>query len=312
MSLIGNTPLIKINYLNNGKENYVYVKLEYYNLTGSIKDRVIYYILDKAIEQGNLNDNMPIVEATSGNTGISISAIGAYLKHKVYIYMPDWVSEERLKLMKLYGADVTLISKEDGGFIKCIEEAEKFAKNNNGFLTHQFDNLDNVEAHYNTTGKEITDKIKVDAFVSGIGTGGTLIGVAKTLKEKNKNVKIYALEPINMSLIKNNTKGEHKIEGIGDEFIPSIVNLDIIDDVILITDEEAIEMAQKLSKELGIGVGISSGANMLAAIKLRELGYDNVVTIFPDDSKKYLSTDLTHNESDKLKDIILLDYKNID
>ncbi len=312
MSLIGNTPLIKINYLNNGKENYVYVKLEYYNLTGSIKDRIIYYILDKAIEQGNLKDNMPIVEATSGNTGISISAIGAYLKHKVYIYMPDWVSEERLKLMKLYGADVTLISKEDGGFIKCIEEAEKFAKNNNGFLTHQFDNLDNVEAHYNTTGKEITDKIKVDAFISGIGTGGTLIGVAKKLKEKNKNVKIYALEPSNMSLIKNNTKGEHKIEGIGDEFIPSLVNLDIIDDIILISDEEALEMTQKLSKELGIGVGISSGANMLAAIKLRELGYDNVVTIFPDDSKKYLSTDLTHNESNKLKNIILLDYENID
>ena len=255
---------------------------------------------------------MPIVEATSGNTGISISAIGAYLKHKVYIYMPDWVSEERLKLMKLYGADVTLISKEDGGFIKCIEEAEKFAKNNNGFLTHQFDNLDNVEAHYNTTGKEITDKIKVDAFISGIGTGGTLIGVAKKLKEKNKNVKIYALEPSNMSLIKNNAKGEHKIEGIGDEFIPSIVNLDIIDDVILISDEEALEMAQKLSKELGIGVGISSGANMLAAIKLRELGFNNVVTIFPDDSKKYLSTDLTHNESNKLKNIILLDYENID
>lgn len=312
MSLIGNTPLIKINYLNNGKENYVYVKLEYYNLTGSIKDRIIYYILDKAIEQGDLKDNMPIVEATSGNTGISISAIGAYLKHKVYIYMPDWVSEERLKLMKLYGADVTLISKEDGGFIKCIEEAEKFAKNNNGFLTHQFDNLDNVEAHYNTTGKEITDKIKVDAFISGIGTGGTLIGVAKKLKEKNKNVKIYALEPSNMSLIKNNTKGEHKIEGIGDEFIPSLVNLDIIDDIILISDEEALEMTQKLSKELGIGVGISSGANMLAAIKLRELGYDNVVTIFPDDSKKYLSTDLTHNESNKLKNIILLDYENID
>lgn len=312
MSLIGNTPLIKINYLNNGKENYVYVKLEYYNLTGSIKDRIIYYILDKAIEQGNLKDNMPIVEATSGNTGISISAIGAYLKHKVYIYMPDWVSEERLKLMKLYGADVTLISKENGGFIKCIEEAEKFAKNNNGFLTHQFDNLDNVEAHYNTTGKEITDKIKVDAFISGIGTGGTLIGVAKKLKEKNKNVKIYALEPSNMSLIKNNTKGEHKIEGIGDEFIPSLVNLDIIDDIILISDEEALEMTQKLSKELGIGVGISSGANMLAAIKLRELGYDNVVTIFPDDSKKYLSTDLTHNESNKLKNIILLDYENID
>lgn len=312
MSLIGNTPLIKINYLNNGKENYVYVKLEYYNLTGSIKDRIIYYILDKAIEQGDLKDNMPIVEATSGNTGISISAIGAYLKHKVYIYMPDWVSEERLKLMKLYGADVTLISKENGGFIKCIEEAEKFAKNNNGFLTHQFDNLDNVEAHYNTTGKEITDKIKVDAFISGIGTGGTLIGVAKKLKEKNKNVKIYALEPSNMSLIKNNTKGEHKIEGIGDEFIPSLVNLDIIDDIILISDEEALEMTQKLSKELGIGVGISSGANMLAAIKLRELGYDNVVTIFPDDSKKYLSTDLTHNESNKLKNIILLDYENID
>ena len=173
--LIGNTPLIKINYKYKGKENYIYTKLEYYNLTGSIKDRVIYYILDKAIKENKLNKGMPFVEATSGNTGISLSAIGAYLNHPVYIFMPDWVSKERVDIMKMYGANITLVSKEEGGFKKCIELANEFAKNNNGFLTDQFNNIDNIYTHYNTTGKEIIDKINVDSFVSGIGTGGTLI-----------------------------------------------------------------------------------------------------------------------------------------
>ena len=314
-NLIGNTPMIKIYYKYNNKLNYIYTKLEYYNLTGSIKDRVIYHILNKAINNNKLKENMPLVEATSGNTGISLSAIGAYLKHPVYIFMPDWVSKERLDIMKLYGANVKLISKEDGGFKKCIELANKFAKENNGFLTNQFTNLDNVEAHYLTTGKEIVDKIKVDAFVSGIGTGGTLMGIAKRLKQENNNVKIYALEPSNMSLIKNNTVGSHKIEGIGDDFIPEIVNLDIIDDVILIDDNDAISMSNKISKNLGIGVGISSGANMLASILIKELGYKNVVTIFPDDNKKYLSTDLTKyekvNENSILNKIELIEYEVI-
>ena len=311
--LIGNTPLIKIKYKYKGKENYIYTKLEYYNLTGSIKDRVIYYILDKAKKENKLLDNMYLVEATSGNTGISLSALGSYMGHKVQIFMPDWVSKERVELMKLYGANVTLVSKEEGGFKRCIELSKKYAKDNNGFLTNQFDNLHNIEAHYVTTGKEIIDKIYVDAFVSGIGTGGTLMGISKRIKEQNKNAKIYALEPSTMSLLKTNIIGTHKIEGIGDEFIPNIVDLDMIDDVLLIDDIDAINMSKKLSKELGIGVGISSGANMIASILVKDKNHKNVVTIFPDDNKKYLSTDLTKNI--KLKNtcvsnkIELIDYE---
>lgn len=290
--LIGNTPLIKINYKYKGIENYIYTKLEYYNLTGSIKDRIVYYILDKAIKEGSLKDNMVLVEATSGNTGISLSAIGAYLKHKVYIFMPDWVSKERLDLMKLYGANVILVSKEEGGFKKCIEMAKEFCERNNGFLLNQFDNTYNVDAHYETTAKEIIDKKQIEAFISGIGTGGTLMGIGKRLKEEY-GTDIYAIEPDTMSIIKTGNITGHKIEGIGDDFIPSIVDLDLIKDVILVNDLDAINMSKKLSKELGIGVGISSGANMIGSILLKEMGYRNVITVFPDDNKKYLSTDLT-------------------
>lgn len=309
--LIGNTPLIKINYKYKNKLGFVFAKLEYYNLTGSIKDRVIYHILNKAINNNELTSDMPLVEATSGNTGISLSAIGAYLGHKVHIFMPDWVSEERLKLIKLYGADVTLISKEDGGFKKCIEESIKFANTYNGYLTNQFSNEDNIEAHYLTTAQEIIDKLNVDAFVSGIGTGGTLMGISKKLREINSNTKIFALEPYNMSLIKNKTIKEHKIEGIGDDFIPDIVDINKIDDVVLITDDEAISMAKLLSNKLGLGVGISSGANMLASILIKNNGYNNVVTVFPDDSKKYLSTDLAKTNKNILNDIELIDYEII-
>ena len=295
--LIGNTPLIKINYKYKGIENYIYTKLEYYNLTGSIKDRVVYYILDKSIKESKLKNGMPLVEATSGNTGISLSAIGAYLNHPVYIFMPDWVSRERIALMRLYGANVILISKEKGGFKKCIELAQEFSLKNNGFLLNQFSNEYNVDAHYINTAKEIIDKLNVDCFVSGIGTGGTLVGIGKRLKELY-NTDIYALEPDTMSIIKTSNTSSHKIEGIGDDFIPDIVDVKMIKDIILVNDMDAINMSKKLSKELGIGVGISSGANMIAAILLNELGYETVVTVFPDDNKKYLSTDLT-------KDIIL-------
>lgn len=290
--LIGNTPLIKIKYKYKGIENYIYTKLEYYNLTGSIKDRIVYYILDKATKDGILKSGMPLVEATSGNTGISLSAIGAYLNHPVYIFMPDWVSKERLELMKLYGANVILISKKEGGFKKCIELAKIFSIKHNGFLLNQFSNNYNVDAHYNTTAKEIIDKIDVDAFVSGIGTGGTLIGIGKKLKEIY-NTDIYALEPDTMSIIKIGNISSHKIEGIGDDFIPDIVDLNLMKDIILVNDMDAINMSKKLSKKLGIGVGISSGANMIASVLLKEMGYKNVVTVFPDDNKKYLSTDLT-------------------
>ena len=319
--LIGNTPMIKIKCKYKGeegkgieKEINVYVKLEYYNLTGSIKDRVVFYIIEKARKEGKLKDKMKLVEATSGNTGISLASIGAYYNYPVHIFMPDFVSYERVQLMKSYGAEVELISKKDGGFIKCVELAKKYAKENNAFLVNQFSNIDNYKAHYETTGKEIIrdlekiekkekqkeEKIseRIGAFISGVGTGGTLMGIGNRLKEKYKDIKIVALEPDKMPIIskekygKENKLEQHKIEGIGDDFVPDLLNIEKIDDIILINDDEAIKMAKKIAKELGIGVGISSGANLLGAIKLGYKLNKDIITVFADDNKKYLSTDL--------------------
>lgn len=315
---IGNTPLIKIKYKYNGKENYIYTKLESYNITGSIKDRVAYYIIKKAYEQGKLRKGMEIVEATSGNTGIALSAMGAYFGNPVHIFMPNWVSKERLNLMKMYNAKVTLISKEEGGFKRAIKEAKEYSIKHNAFLTNQFENEDNVLAHFETTGEEIVQKLGNDigGFVSGIGTGGTLIGVAKRLRKANKNVKIYALEPNIMPLLsQNKILGDHKIEGIGDDFIPKIVEGEKIDEIILVNDDDAINMARKLALNLGIGVGISSGANMIASVIAKEENKGNIVTVFPDDNKKYLSTDLSkeldNNEKYISNQIELLDYEFI-
>lgn len=183
LKLIGNTPMIKISYQNGNKINIIYTKLESYNPTGSIKDRVAYYMITKAKERGTLKENMPIIEATSGNTGISLAALGAYYKHPVFIFMPDWASEERVKLMKGYGAKVILISKEEGGFKRCLEEAKKLAIETNGFLANQFANTDNLLAHYETTGTEIVNQLpeKVNAFVSGVGTGRYVDRSRKTI-----------------------------------------------------------------------------------------------------------------------------------
>ncbi|HIS87010.1 MAG TPA: cysteine synthase family protein [Candidatus Caccenecus avistercoris] len=290
--LIGNTPMVKIKYRYQDKVGYVYAKLEYYNYTGSIKDRVAYYILKRSKELGLLKDNQPIVEATSGNTGISFAALGAYYNHPVHIFMPDWASVERVSIMKLYKAHVHLVSKEEGGFREAIRRSEEYAKKLDGFLPRQFENNLNVEAHYNTTAKEIVSSMPlVDTFVSGIGTGGTLMGVAKYLKEKDKTIKIIALEPNKMPLLSGGKIiGNHKIEGIGDDFIPKIVDKEYIDDIIVIDDEDAINMSRLLAKKLGLGVGISSGANFLASVLSNG---NNVATVFADDFKKYLTTDLT-------------------
>ena len=313
---IGNTPLVKIKYKYNGKEKYIYTKLESYNITGSIKDRVAYYIIKKAYDQGKLKKGMEIVEATSGNTGIALSAMGAYFGNPVHIFMPNWVSKERLNLMKMYNAKVTLISKEEGGFKRAIKEAKEYSIKNNAFLTNQFENEDNVLAHFETTGEEIVQKLgnKIGGFVSGIGTGGTLIGVAKRLRKANKDVKIYALEPNIMPLLsQNKILGDHKIEGIGDDFIPKIVEGEKIDEIILVNDNDAINMSRKLALNLGIGVGISSGANMIASVIAKEKNKGNIVTVFPDDNKKYLSTDLSKkvesNEEYISNKIELLDYE---
>ena len=291
-NLIGNTPMIEIKYIYNGEEKCIHAKLECYNYSGSIKDRVIYHILSKAKRSGNLKDGQPIVEATSGNTGIALASIGALFGHPVHIFMPDWVSSERQSLIKMYGATIHLVSREEGGFKAAIEKANKLAIEINAFKTDQFNNLQNVEAHYYGTAEEILNQYpEVDSFVSGIGTGGTLIGIGKKLKEV-KSADIYGLEPSTLPLLTQGiTIGTHKIEGIGDDFIPSIVDLNLLSKVITIDDKDAINMAKKLSRELGLGVGISSGANFLAAVLLNETG--NIVTVFPDDNKKYISTELS-------------------
>lgn len=301
-NLIGNTPLIKITYKYNDVVRSMYAKLEYYNYTGSIKDRIAYYIINKSYRDGTLKKGMPIIEATSGNTGISFSALGRYYGHDVHIFMPDWVSDERKNIMRLYGAKVYLVSRDEGGFKECIRRADELAKKINGFRPNQFDNIKNVEAHYKTTGMEILNKVNnVETFVSGIGTGGTLMGVGKRLKEYDKNKKIIAIEPDTLQILsKGDTSGTHKIEGIGDDFIPSLVDRKIIDNIISIYDEDAINMARLLAKKFGLGVGISSGANFLGCVLS---GYDNASTVFTDDMKKYLSTDLT-KEIDSKEDMI--------
>ena len=311
---IGNTPMIKINYEYEGKKSYVYTKLEYYNLSGSIKDRVAYYIIKNAKERGELQRNKTIVEATSGNTGIALAALGSFYKYPVVIFMPNWVSVERIKLMKGYGAKVVLFSKEEGGFIRCLEEAKKYAKENNAFLANQFANEDNFRAHFETTGEEIIKDLpeEVGGFVSGVGTGGTLMGPGKRLKNEYENFKIIAIEPDKMPLIsKGKAISNHKIEGIGDDFIPELVDKKAIDDVILINDDDAVNMARRLAKELGLGVGISSGANFIGSVLSKEKTNKPIVTVFADDNKKYLSTDLS-KEIDKNENFISNKVKLID
>ena len=300
--LIGNTPMIKINYEYDGKVGSIYSKLEYYNYSGSIKDRIALYIIQKEKENGNLADGQAIVEVTSGNTGISFSAIGALLDHEVHIFMPDWVSLERRNLIEMYGAHVHLVSKEEGGFKKALELAEEFAEENNAFRPLQFDNILNVEAQYTTTGQEIIDAVPdVNAFVSGIGTGGTLMGIGKRLKDNNPNSKIFALEPSTLSILKMGMEeGSHMIEGIGDDFIPGIVEQDLIDDIVLIHDCDAINMSKRIAKEFGLGIGISSGANFLASV-IMDNNDLTIATVFADDNKKYITTKLSEEIDDDPK-----------
>lgn len=304
-SMIGNTPLLAIELMFRGEMRVLYAKAENLNMTGSIKDRMAFHILDKSYERGDINPSDFIAEATSGNTGIAFSAIGRAIGHQVVIFMPDWLSAERINLIKSLGAKIVLVSKDEGGFLGCIDRAEELAQTQgNVFLPRQFSNQDNSEAHYMTTGPEIWWQLKFyslnpDAFVAGVGTGGTIMGVGRFLKEKNPNVKLYPLEPANSPTLSTGCKvGLHRIQGISDEFIPPIMDLDALDEVISVDDGDAIIMAQKLAAELGLGVGISSGANFLGALQAQNnLGSEAVVvTVFSDCNKKYLSTDLMRQE----------------
>lgn len=293
---IGNTPMIKIEYKYKDKINHVYTKLESFNLTGSIKDRIVHYIVKKAYDEQDLYPGKEIVEATSGNTGISLAAIGTACKNPVHIFMPNWVSKERLALMKMYNAKVTLVSKEEGGFKGAINLAKRYSQDHDAFWMNQFANKNNPLAHYETTASEIIDLFgnDIDGFVSGVGSGGTLMGVGLRLKEMNPNIKIYALEPdLTPLLSQSKVFGPHKIEGIGDDFIPSIVDRDLIDEVFVLNDDDAVNMSKKLALNLGLGVGISSGANFIASVLAKEKHLRKIVTVFPDDNKKYLSTNLS-------------------
>ena len=296
--LVGNTPMIKINYEYEGKKGSIYSKLEFYNYSGSIKDRIALHIIETEKKNGNLKDGQAIVEVTSGNTGISFSAIGALCGHEVHIFMPDWVSLERRKLIEMYGAQVHLVSKEEGGFKRALELADEFAIEHNAYKPLQFENKLNVEAQYKT-GQEILDAVPdVDAFVSGIGTGGTLMGIGKRLKENNPNFKLYALEPSTLSILKlGMEEGDHMIEGIGDDFIPEIVEENLIDYIILIDDLDAINMSKRIAKEFGLGIGISSGANFLAGVLLNTEDI-KIATVFADDNKKYITTRLSEEIDD--------------
>ena len=303
--VIGNTPLARIDFLFKGEKRSIYTKLESFNMTGSIKDRIAFYILKNSYLNGSLKPGDEIVEATSGNTGISFSGIGAAFNHPVTIYMPNWMSAERISLIKSFGADIRLVTPEEGGFLGSIEMTRKHKESKkNVFLPCQFDNELNVEAHYMTTGPEIEKQMNkhgygVDAFVAGVGTGGTVMGTGKYLKEKYPTIKIHPLEPSNSPTLSTGHKvGKHRIQGVSDEFIPSIVKLDQLDSIIEVDDGDAIIMSQLLASKLGLGVGISSGANFLGALIAQEKLHPkaNVVTIFSDSNKKYLSTDLAMEE----------------
>lgn len=304
-SLIGNTPMLAVHCHFKGERRTVFAKAEHLNLTGSIKDRMAFHILRSAYRDDKIRKGDVIAEATSGNTGISFAAIGHAFGNPVHVFMPDWMSPERIALMKSYGARVTLVSHEDGGFLGSIEMADSFKyEHGRVFLPHQFSNLANCETHYLTTGPEIWEQLnkvglEPDAFVAGVGTGGTIMGVAAFLREQNRDTKVYPLEPAESpTLSVGHNVGAHRIQGISDEFIPAICDLEKVDEVISVSDGDSILMAQKLAAELGLAVGISSGANFIGAlIAAEKLGKDAVVaTVFADDNKKYLSTALVRNE----------------
>ena len=288
------TPLAEIAYSYKGRESKVYAKLEYFAITGSIKDRIASYILENALSRGEFRKGQPIVEVTSGNTGIAFAAAGARLGSEVHIFMPEWASEERRRIMDLYGAKLHLVSEAEGGFMGCFSRADALAAELHAYMPHQFENGDNTMAHYEGSGAELSAELpEVTDFISGIGTGGTLMGVGKRLR-KDHGADIVAIEPqsapyLSGGEIKNG--GIHHIEGIGDGFVPPIVERSAIDAIYLINDIDAVLMSMRISRELGISAGISASANFLGCVLRNEEKDGKAVpaTVFADDNKKYLS-----------------------
>lgn len=298
--LVGNTPLVQINKSNNTKAN-IYAKVEYFNPTGSVKDRIAKSMIEDAEQKGLINKDTLIIEPTSGNTGIGLAAIATSKGYKAVIVMPDTMSVERRNLMKAYGAKVVL---SDGtkGMKGAIEKANELKEENpNAFIPGQFNNPSNPLAHYKTTGPEIYNDLegKVDVLVGGIGTGGTISGTGKFLKEKNPNLKIIGVEPASSPVLTKGKSGPHKIQGIGAGFVPDTLDRSILDEVITVENEDAFAYSRKLSHNEGILVGISSGAAFKAALEIaqrKEYEGKNIVVILPDGGDRYMSTPLFNEE----------------
>jgi len=297
--LIGNTPLLRLNNIEKKLNLNVTLlaKVEYFNPSGSVKDRVALSMIEDAEKKGILHHDSVIIEPTSGNTGIGLASVCAAKGYKCILVMPENMSKERIKLIKAYGADVVLSQKEKG-MKGAVEKAEELSKTyESSFIPSQFENPSNPEIHYKTTGPEIyksTNK-KVDIFVAGIGTGGTISGVGKYLKEQNKNIKIIGVEPNDSPLLTKGKAGPHKIQGIGANFVPNTLNKNYIDEFLTATTEESYEYARMAGKFEGILVGISSGAALAQAVKVAQRNENNgktIVVLLPDSGDRYLSTEL--------------------
>ena len=293
--LIGRTPIMELTNMENGAK--IYAKIEFFNPAGSVKDRVAKAMIDDFEARGIIKKGSVIIEPTSGNTGIGLALVGAVRGYKVVIVMPDTMSKERISLMKAYGAEVVLSDGTKGmkGAIELAEEIQK--KTEGSIIAGQFVNPANPKAHYETTGPEIYEDMdgKVDIFVAGVGTGGTLTGTGRFLKEKNPDVKVVAAEPLNSAVLSGGDAGAHKLQGIGAGFVTEITDTDIIDEVIKVSDDDAYEYTRLVAKKEGLLVGISSGAALCAAMQIakrEENKGKNIVVILPDSGSRYLSGDV--------------------
>jgi len=292
LETIGNTPLVKINHLTKGN---LFVKVEAFNPAGSIKDRVAYNMIKNAKQEGKINSDTVIIEPTSGNTGIGLAMVCAVMNLKLIIIMPSTMSKERQDLMKAYGAELILTDGAKGmkGAIEKAVEMNNEIKNS--FIPQQFSNINNMKAHYNITSNEIIKDMegKLDIFIAGVGTGGTVTGIGKKLKEYNPNIKVVAVEPFDSPFLSEGIAGAHKIQGIGAGFKPDILDLEVVDEIVTVKNEDAINTTRLLAKKEGILSGISAGANLFTAIKFADTNPDKtVVTVLPDTGERYLSTNI--------------------
>ncbi|WP_017550039.1 cysteine synthase A [Salinicoccus carnicancri] len=298
--VIGNTPLVKLNNLTDDDSADIYVKLEFMNPGSSVKDRIALSMIEAEEKEGKLDKDTTIIEPTSGNTGIGLAMVAASKGYKATLVMPDTMSKERRNLLKAYGAELILTPGAEG-MKGAIKKAEELAEKHGYFMPQQFENMANPEIHARTTGRELveqTEGLSVDGFVSGIGTGGTISGAGKVLKEAHPELRIYALEPEDSAILSGGEPGPHKIQGLGAGFVPGTLNTEVYDEVVTVGNEAAMERAREMAAKEGILGGISSGAAVEASIRVaKKLGKGkNVITVLPSNGERYLSTPLFNFE----------------